>query len=299
MKKIDIHVHSRLPKIPQYIGRPNVGGSYATPQELRAIYDTINVEKGVLLPSLMPECSHYTTTNEDAYIMASQFPDTLYWFCNIDPRIGSNSPNTDLSYFILYYKELGAKGVGEITANLYFDDPLVLNLFHHCEKCDMPVTFHIGNLGNDYGLVDEPGLPRLEKVLQQFPKLIFLGHSQKFWAEISGDCTEENRSGYPTGKVISGGRVVELMRKYPNLHGDLSAGSGYNAITRDPEFGYWFIEEFQDRLYYGTDICDPRNITSPMLKLSSWLDEAMEKGCISKTAYKKVCRENALRILEK
>lgn len=299
MKKIDIHVHSRLQKVPKYIERPKIGGSYATPQELRTIYDMINVEKGVLLPSVMPEGTHSTTTNEDAYIMANEFSDTLYWFCNIDPRVGNNSPDTDLSYYILYYKELGAKGVGEITANLYFDDPLVMNLFHHCEKCEMPVTFHIGNLGGDYGLVDELGLPRLEKALQTFPNLIFLGHSQKFWAEISGDCTEENRVGYPTGKVTSGGRIVELMRKYPNLHGDMSAGSGYNAITRDPEFGYAFIEEFQDRLYYGTDICDPNDITHPMLKLSSWLDEAMEQGHISKTAYEKVCRENALRILER
>lgn len=298
MKKIDIHVHSRTQKVPKNIERPNVGGSYAKPEELREMYDTIGVEKGVLLPGASPECRHYSTTNEDAYLMAEEHPETLYWFCNIDPRMGSNSKDSDLSHFIMYYKGLGAKGVGELTANLHFDDPLVLNLFHHCEKCKMPVTFHIGNLGGDYGLVDDLGLPRLEKVLDMFPNLTFLGHSQKFWAEIGSDCTKENREGYPKGKVMPGGRVVELMRKYPNLHGDLSAGSGYNAITRDPEFGYKYIEEFQDRLYYGTDICDPKNITNPMLKLSSWLDEAMEKKFISKDAYEKVCRKNALKILE-
>ncbi len=186
-----------------------------------------------------------------------------------------------------------------MTANLYFDDPLVLNLFRHCEKCQMPLTFHIGNMGNDYGLVDELGLPRLEKVLGLFPGLTFLGHSQKFWAEIGPDCTEENRKGYPTGPVLPGGRVVELMRRYPNLHGDLSAGSGYNAVTRDSDFGYAFIEEFQDQLYYGTDICDPRNITEPMLKLAAWLDDAVAAKKISRAAYNKVCRENALRILER
>ena len=141
----------------------------------------------------------------------------------------------------------------------------------------MPVIFHIGNPGIGYGLADELGLPRLEKVLGMFPNLAFLGHSQKFWAEISSDCSLEKRVGYPKGKIMPGGRIVELMRKYQNLHGDLSAGSGHNAITRDPEFGYKFIEEFQDRLYYGTDISDPKNVTDSMLKLSSWLDEAMEK----------------------
>lgn len=295
VKKIDIHVHSRLE---DGIGRPKVGGTYATPVQLRSMYDLIGVEKGVILPGVSPECRHYYTTNEEAYKMALMYPDTCYWFCNVDPRNGANSEDADLSFFINYYKALGAKGVGEITANLYFDDPLVLNLFKHCDMCKMPVTFHIGNKGRDYGLVDEIGLPRLEKILKMFPNLTFLGHSQKFWAEISADLTEEERAGYPKGKVKEGGRVVELMRKYKNLCGDLSAGSGYNALTRDPEFGYSFVEEFKDRLFYGTDICDPKNISHEMLKLSNWLDEACEKGYISEEAYVKVSRENALKLLE-
>lgn len=98
---------------------------------------------------------------------------------------------------------------------------------------------------------------------------------------------------------MPGGRVVELMRKYPNFNGDLSAGSGYNAVARDSEFGYSFIEEFQDRLFYGTDICDPKNITNPMLKLASWLDEGMEKGKISEAVYRKVSYENTLKLLER
>lgn len=32
----------------------------------------------------------------------------------------------------------------------------------------MPVLFHIGNLGGDYGIVDDFGLKRLEKVLRMF-----------------------------------------------------------------------------------------------------------------------------------
>ncbi|MFH1567093.1 MAG: amidohydrolase family protein, partial [Gemmatimonadota bacterium] len=102
---------------------------------------------------------------------------------------------------------------------------------------------------------DDPGLPRLERVLQACPNLVFLSHSQVFWAEIGVLDSPDERGGYPRGPVREG-RVVELMRRYPNLHGDLSAGSGYNAISRDPEFGYRFLEEFQDRLYFGTDIAN-------------------------------------------
>ena len=83
------------------------------------------------------------------------------------------------------------------------------------------------------------------------------------------------------------------MRKYPNLCGDLSAGSGQNALMRDPEFAYKFLEEFQDRLFFGTDICSPTND----FKLTFFLDEAVENGHISQECYNKVCRENALKLL--
>lgn len=299
MKKIDMHVHSRKVRagaLSTPVKRSN-GTTYATAEELRAIYDSIGVEKGVLLPGTSPECAHLMLTNEDAYELACAYPDTFYWFCNLDPRMGTNSDKTDFSYFLNHYKGLGARGVGEITANLYFDDPRVWNLMAHCEACQMPILFHIGGEKNDYGLIDEIGLPRLEKSLARFPKLKFLGHSQKFWAEISPDVTEKNRNGYPQGPVRPGGRVVALMRKYENLCGDLSAGSGANAIMRDPAFGYAFIEEFQDRLFFGTDICAPENRGSFQLSLSAYLDKAVSAGHISKRAHEKVCRDNALAIL--
>jgi predicted TIM-barrel fold metal-dependent hydrolase len=77
------------------------------------------------------------------------------------------------------------------------------------------------------------------------------------------------------------------------MYGDLSAGSGFNAVSRDPEFGYRFSEEFQDKLMFGTDICRPYNF----MPLSGWLDEAVEKNYISQTAYEKVSRENAIYLL--
>jgi len=293
VKKIDIHVHS----VP-FHSCPRLNGTdYTTPDELRAIYDKIGVEKGVQLPGTNPEGMSRINSNEDAMTLVKEHPETYFWFCNIDPRFGKNSPDTNLSHFINYYKERGAKGCGECCANLSFDDPLMFNLFKHLEKCDMPVTFHIGKKGGDYGIVDGLGLPGLEKALKSFPGLRFLGHSQKFWAEISGDCNEAVRSGYPKGKVVPGGRIPELMRKYPNLCGDMSAGSGCNAFMRDPEFAYGFMEEFQDRLFYGTDICAKENENSPMLLLSSFLDEAMEKECISYEAYYKISRGNALKLL--
>lgn len=297
VQKIDIHNHVVLQKgAPRWYQKHL--GHFCTPEEMFLFFQIQGIEKGVQLPFVSPEWGTNVITNEESFELVRRFPDRFYWFCNIDPRNILNDPSTDFTPCLQYYKSLGAKGVGELSANLYFDDPLVWNLFSHCEKCDMPVLFHIGNKGFDYGLVDELGLPRLEKSLKQFPNLIFIGHSQKYWAEISGDCTAETRDGYPTGPVTPGGRVVDLMRKYPNLHSDLSAGSGENAIMRDPAFGYAFLEEFQDRLYFGTDICDP-NQTLDDCHLSFFLDDAVENGHISQAAYNKICRENALRLLER
>ncbi|MBO4297321.1 MAG: amidohydrolase family protein [Clostridia bacterium] len=295
LKKIDIHVHSnKTPGIP----RNAAGDTFATPEQLRAMYDQIGVEKGLLLSLIKMEASFDTATTREYQEMYEAHKDLFYWFCNVDPHQGRNTPDTDLSYFLNYYKARGAKGVGEVCTNLPFDDPRMRNLFKHCQRCGMPVTIHIGVRYGEYGIVDSLGLPGLEKTLRDFPDLQILGHSQRFWSHISGDVNEKNWGGYPAGKVAPGGRLVELMRKYPNLTCDLSAGSGYNAMSRDPEFAYAFMEEFQDRLYYGTDICAPSNITNPMLKLAPFLDEAMENGNISYTVYEKICRGNALKLLE-
>ena len=294
MQKIDIHVHTISEK---GVLRPR-GDTLATPEELFEMYDQLGVEKAVLLPIVSPEGQTDGNTNREIQTIVRQYPDRFYWFCNIDPRQGDNSETTDFAQMLAYYKERGAAGLGEVTANLPMDDPRVEALMAACEDLKMPVTIHIGDLGGDYGLVDSLGLPKLERLLQKFPKLILLGHSQKFWSEISADVTEEIRGKAPKGPVIPGGRIPELMRRYPNLCGDLSAGSGCNAMMRDPDFGYAFMEEFQDRLFYGTDICSPWDITHIRVKLGPFMEQGVTEGKLSQRAYEKICRGNALRLLE-
>ena len=228
--------------------------------------------------------------------IVAQHGDFFIPFMNIDPRMVSNSPDADLGYVMRYWQERGCKGIGEVCANMRFDDPLMANLFKHAEACGLPITFHLapGDYGY-YGIREDLGLPGLEGAMRQFPNLTFIGHSQPFWAEISGDVTEEIRNSYPKGPVTEGGAVARLMREYPTLYGDLSPaeGSGFNAIARDPQFGHAFMEEFQDRLLFGTDICDPRD----GLQLIGYLNEAVEQGHISRQAYEKIGWRNAARLL--
>jgi len=274
------------------VTRPN-GGTYPTPDEMIRKLDEAGIDKAVVLPMPIPEGNHRHVSTEDVLEVAAAYPDRFIPFCNLDPRQINNSPDVNFMPHLEYYKAAGCKGVGEMTANLAFDDPLVENLLRQIEAAGLPMIFHIGpRFGGCYGLVDDLHLPKLEKTLRVHPKLILLGHSQPFWSEISADVTVENRNTYPKGKVTPG-RVPELMRKYPNLHGDLSAGSGYNAVSRDLDFGYQFLEEFQDRLLFGTDICALHNDTP----LVPFLKSAVEGGHISREAFEKITWRNADRLL--
>lgn len=286
---IDIHVHtSKTPGLT----RPN-GSRYPTPTELLAMMDAAGIDKAVLMCTVSPECRYCFVTPEEMLEIGAEAPDRLFPFANVDPRMLTNSPRSDFTPMLEHYKQAGCRGIGEYTPNLPFDDPLNLNVFKQVEEMQLPLTFHIASrIGGCYGCYDEIGLPRLERVLKACPDLILLGHSQSFWAEISSDVTEENRSGYPTGRVRPG-RVPELMRTYPNLHGDLSAGSGYNAISRDFEFGCQFMEEFQDRLYFGTDIAR----VPQSLPIVEFFQRLKQEKLISHTAYEKIAWRNAAQLL--
>ena len=286
---IDIHTHTCRAK---GVGDA-VGQSFNDPEGLIALLDGYGIDRAVLLPIVSPENqTHYITTEETLEIAAAH-PERFIPFCCLDSRMRANGPGGDFSKVLAYYKEAGCRGVGEYITNLPFDAPVQMNLFRQVEAAGLPLTFHVGpTLGEVYGCYDELGLPRLEKVLRACPNLTFLAHSTAFWSEISADVTDETRQTYPKGKVTPG-RVVDLMRSYPGLWGDLSAGSGFTAISRDPEFGYGFMEEFQDRLLFGTDICWPGQ-KAPIV---AYFHKLRDEGLISKAAYEKITWQNADRLL--
>lgn len=299
IKKIDIHSHATLfPEyFPPYRDEAHGNPRMVSAEELIDMYDQLGIEKSVLLPISSPEGQMSVLSSESCKYLTVKYPDRFFWFCNVDPRAHQNTPTSDLVYLLEHYKSLGAKGLGELTANLYVDDPKLENLFTACEICDMPITIHIAPKANvDYGIYDDVGLPRIEKVLANHPKLKLIGHSQAFWAEISGDLKPEERGIYPTGKVTEGGSIVRLMRKYPNLYCDLSAGSGSNALMRDPEFAARFIEEFSDRLMYACDICTVHCEFTFVFR--DFLYKMYDDGMLSEENYRKLARENAIRILK-
>ena len=287
--RIDIHTHCSKQS---GLSRPN-GSRYPTPGELVATLDEKGIDRAVILATVSPEFRYALVTPEQTLEYANEYPDRLIPFCSVDPRYLTNDESADFVPMLEFYRKAGFRGIGEFIPNIPVDHPMNMNVFRAAESVGLPLTFHLAPaLGGFYGCYDELGLPRLEEVLKTVPDLAFLAHSQVFWAEISSDVTEEGRSGYPTGRVTPG-RVVELMRRYPRLYGDLSAGSGYNAISRDREFGASFLEEFSDRLLFGTDIAN-LNQKTPIV---GYLDELLANGSISKETYEMVTWKNAVRIL--
>ena len=142
MKKIDIHAH--LTAFPEFCPPdPNNGLRFLTAEELLSMYDELDIERGVILPITSPDGELVVLSNESAAYLASKYPERLSWFCNVDPRAMQNTTKSRIEYLLNWYKDHGAKGLGEFTSNLYADDPLTDHLLECCGELDLPVLIHI------------------------------------------------------------------------------------------------------------------------------------------------------------
>ncbi len=292
---IDIHCHAYRKPIPFVV-------QFCTAEQVIQLYDRMEIERGILLPIVSPEI-YLPQANEDILEMAEQYPDRFIPFCNIDPRALTNSVDAPLDRLLRYYRDKGCKGVGEIMLNVPVRDPMVQNLFKHAQDVGLPVTFDGSDqIGGDFGLYDDPGLPQLEHTLQRFPDLIMIGHGLVLWSEIAPLDTPDQRkttfrpdgeqAGWqpPLGPIKEEGVLPKLLRRYPTLYGELS--DSYNALSRDAEYGPKFVTEFQDRLLFGTDICHFEQTFPLRDLLLEW--RATKK--ISESVFQKIARDNAVKL---
>lgn len=157
----------------------------------------------------------------------------------------------------------GVRVYGELKLRMMLDNLDALQMYRFCAEKGLPVLVHIDYEFSTGSRYPRPnwwyggGIEALERAIRACPETTFIGHGPGFWAHISGD-DQFNKVPYPQGKVIEGGKLVEMLRKYPNLYCDLSGYSGYNALNRDPIFAREFILEFQERLLFGRDCFDDR-----------------------------------------
>ena len=285
----DIHAHMyRYPY-------PTENGKYlfSTPEQVEKRYAEYGIDSAAILPVLGPELYMPQSVGEVIDI-ADASGGRYVAFCNVDPRALTNSSDAPLGILLEYYKKLGCRGIGEVMPNLPWEDSKMQNLLRCAEKSGLPLLFDMtGRLGHSYGIYDDPGMPQLEKCLEKYPDLIFIGHGPAFWAEISVLKDDGDRLGYPGYPVIAEGRVTYLMRNYPNLKVDLSAGSGANAMLRDMEYAGAFMREFHDRIMFGTDLCYfDQEIKQPYI-----MRTLLDSGSITQDMFDGIAKKNALKLL--
>jgi predicted TIM-barrel fold metal-dependent hydrolase len=274
---IDVHVHC---------GRLLQDRPYLTPASLVDHLDGHGIDRACLLAVENPEELDYYFTTVQVLEACAHFPDRLIPFCCLDPR-HRYPANFNPRPIMEEYVELGCRGFGELLAGVPIDHPGLQQIYAVCGELKLPVLFHADHLICS----DETGAPRLERMLQTFPQTIFIGHGTRFWAEISqhADLDPLRLANYPSGPVVPTGPTDRLLGQYANLYGDLSARSGYTALTRDPTFGLQFLERYQDKLLFGTDLFYPDQ-SLPIV-------EFIRSCPISETARKKICCTNVERLL--
>jgi predicted TIM-barrel fold metal-dependent hydrolase len=226
---IDIHQHTT------YSGR--------TDEQLIAHQRTMGIAKSVLLPAGSTGGLAAGAGGNDTVVSISRrFPGEYWFFANELPDI----PGT--RKVLEKYLKAGAIGIGEQKFHVECDSKgmqLVASIAAHYA---VPVLMHFQH--ETYNL----GFERFHKMLEMFPKVNFIGHAQTWWGNI--DKNHQQAVMYPKGPVTPGGITDRLLSDYPNAYGDLSAGSGLNALLRDEDHAREFLKRHQDKLIYGSDCSD-------------------------------------------
>ena len=273
---IDFHTH---------IGKPWRMYPKFTAKDLLNRMDELGISIACVLPLENPEETDFYSTTNSILRIVKRYKDRLIPFCNVDPRRGN--PDTFDPYPIIEdYMSKGCRGFGELLAGLEVDDYRMQKIYRAVSELDIPIVMHF----DAYRCIDDIGLPKFEKVVKTYSKTIFVAHGPHWWAEISADVKPSDKSSYPKGPVKSGGKVEYLLQTYDNVYADLSAGSGENALSRDPEYAKGFLERNSSKLLFGTDL----------LRKSQKIEihNILERMNLSEKAYERIFYKNAERLLK-
>jgi uncharacterized protein len=225
---IDIHQHTN------YAGRSNAA--------LIAHQRTMGIGRTVLLPAgSRYGLDAHAGGNDSVLTLAREHPADFVFFANELPDIPETRPVLEK------YLAAGAIGIGEQKFAVECDSPAMQRIAAIAREFKVPVLMHF-----QHGAYNT-GIERFHKMLEKFPEVNFIGHAQTWWGNIDREHHPEVM--YPKTPVVPGGITDRLLADYPNIFGDLSAGSGLNSLTRDEDHARRFLARHQDKLMYGSD-CD-------------------------------------------
>src|SRR4051812_5748498 len=174
-------------------------------------------------------------------------PGRFTWFNSSDVT------KPDAEQVLTQAVKAGAQGFGEMKFHVSADGPELRRIYALAADLRVPILIHFQEVDHfeNEGTWSTGFAKTFESMLKAYPKTTFIGHADAFWANVSADY--QNEAAYPAGPVKRGGVTDKLLGDYPNLFGDMSANSGNNAMSRDPEFTADFLKRHQDKLFFGSD----------------------------------------------
>ncbi len=266
---LDIHQHTN------YSGR--------TDEQLRAHQRTMGIAQTVLLPAgskygLAAGCGG----NDTVVALAKAYPKEFFFFANELPDIPETKPVLEK------FLKAGAIGIGEQKFHVECDSKAMQLVADIAKDHGVPVLMHFQH--NVYNLDFE----RFHRMLEMYPTVNFIGHAQTWWGNI--DKNHNQSAMYPKGPVTPGGITDRLLSDYSNIYGDLSAGSGLNALLRDEDHARDFLIRHQDKLLYGSD-CNDKVGTGKACSGSQQL-ATVRRLAPDAQAIRKMFYENAVRLLK-
>jgi predicted TIM-barrel fold metal-dependent hydrolase len=276
---IDIHQHLG------YSGRPDA--------VLLTHQRAMGISRTILLPAGRPlniASTHFAASNgldakalgnDACYEFARTHPNNYMFGANEVPDIEAAVP--EIERFV----KRGAVVIAEQKFGVDCDSPAMQKIYQLAQKHRVPVLMHWQF--QRYNL----GFERFHKMLEKYPKVTFIGHAQTWWGNIDKNHKDQSVM-YPKGPVTPGGLTDRYLADYPNMYGDLSAGSGLNALTRDEDFTRDFLTRHQDKLIYGSD-CGDHEGTGPKCHGSQTI-LTVRRLAGTKAIERKLLFENAKRV---
>jgi len=226
---VDFHQHT------PYSGRPA--------DALVAHQRKLGIQTTVLLPAGRRYGLAANAGGNDAVRkLMDQHPQSYVRFANEVPGL------PDTQAVLERHLRDGAIGIGEQKFKLPCDSKPMRRIFDIAREFDVPVLMHFEHE------MYNTGLERFYKILEKYPTVNFIGHAQTWWGNI--DKNHEQSVMYPSTPVTPGGWSDRYLSDYPNMWGDLSAGSGRNSMARDEDHARGFLDRHQDRLLFGSDCSD-------------------------------------------
>src|SRR5580704_11002855 len=262
---IDIHQHTNY--------------SFRTDEQLLAHQRAMGVSQTILLPAgSLYHLEANATGDQACYDFALNHPPGEFFFASNEVA-GLPGCRAELEKWL----KKGAVGIGEQKFQVDCDSPAIEEVAEVAQEFNVPMLLHFQH--DKYN----KHIERFYRILEKFPKVNFIGHAQTWWANIDAKC--DPKIMYPVGKITPGGLTDRLLTDYPNMYGDLSAGSGLNALNRDKDFARDFIQRHQNKLLYGSD-CNDSIGRGPACSGAGTI-AAVRKYSTNKSIERKLLYENA------